>query len=132
MPWQATRWFSIQNDIYSFAHPLLADEFQGVLGRQAKSAQNQLIDYCVRWQEHHSTYALRYYAEHLGRVKRWEELYKLAHDVEFASTQQQQLPDEPDLSLKTVQIALRGAAETDNAGGMAEFLLLHAERLMQI
>jgi len=29
LPWQVTRWFRIQNGFYSFAHPLLATEFQG-------------------------------------------------------------------------------------------------------
>ena len=131
LPWQATRWFSIQTNLYSFAHPLLADEFQGVLGRQAGSAQGKLIDYCARWQEHQSAYALRYYAEHLGKAKRWEELYKLAHNEAFVTAQHKELPNDPDLPLKTVQTALRGKAETDDARGMAEFLLVHARRLMQ-
>ncbi|MGB7439771.1 MAG: toll/interleukin-1 receptor domain-containing protein [Coleofasciculaceae cyanobacterium] len=131
LPWQATRWFSIQMGVYSFAHPLLADEFQGVLGRQAKLAEGKLIDYCARWQENHSAYGLRYYAEHLRDMKRWEELYAIARDEDFASAQQQQLPEEPDLSLKTVQTALLGAAEEDKAEIMAEFLLLHAHRLVQ-
>src|SRR4028119_1902074 len=132
LPWQATRWFSIQTNLYSFAHPLLADEFQGALRRQADSARGKLINYCARWQEHHSAYALRYYAEHLRDVKRWEELYALARNEDFASAQRQQLPDEPDLPLKTVQTALLGAAKEDKAEIMAEFLLVHARRLMQI
>ncbi|MEG4276315.1 hypothetical protein QUA62_02265 [Microcoleus sp. MON1_C1] len=126
LPWQATRWFSIQAGIYSFAHPLLAQEFCGVLGPQASSAEGKLIEYCAKWQEKHSDYVLRHYAEHLRKAKRWEELYKLARDEEFASAQLQQLLDEPDLSLKTVQTALLGAAEEDKAEIIAEFLLLHA------
>ena len=131
LPWQATRWFSIQAGIYSFAHPLLAQEFCGVLGPQASSAEGKLIEYCAKWQEKHrqekhSDYVLRHYAEHLRKAKRWEELYKLARDEEFASAQLQQLLDEPYLSLKTVQTALLGAAEEDKAEIIAEFLLLHA------
>ena len=126
LPWQATRWFSIQTGIYSFAHPLLAQEFCGVLGDEASSAEGKLIEYCAKWEENHSDYVLRHYAEHLRKAKRWEELYKLARDEEFASAQLQQLLDEPDLSLKTVQTALLGAAEEDNPEIMAEFLLLHA------
>jgi tetratricopeptide (TPR) repeat protein len=41
------------------------------------------------------------------------------------------LPDEPNLSLKTVQTALLGAAETDNLAGMAEFMPVHAQQLLQ-
>ena len=131
LPWQATRWFSIQTNLYSFAHPLLAQEFRGVLESETSSAEDKLINYCAKWQEHHSAYALRYYAEHLGKVKRWEELYAIARDEDFASAQQQQLPDEPDLPLKTVQTALLGAAEEDKAEIMAEFLLVHVHRLGQ-
>ncbi|MEQ8758002.1 MAG: hypothetical protein RID09_31400 [Coleofasciculus sp. G1-WW12-02] len=65
-------------------------------------------------------------------AKRWQELYELARNQEFVTAQRQHLPEQPDLPLKTVQIALSGAAETDNAGGMAEFLLVHAERVMQV
>ncbi|MEQ9669204.1 AAA family ATPase [Coleofasciculus sp. G2-EDA-02] len=133
LPWQATRWFSIQTGCYSFAHPLLAQEFKGALGRQAGLAEDKLIDYCAKWQElERSDYGLRYYAEHLGLAKRWQELYELARNKEFVTAQWQHLPEQPDLPLKTVQIALSGAAETDDAGWMAEFLLVHAERVMQI
>jgi hypothetical protein len=127
LPWQVTRWFSIQTGFYSFAHPLLAKEFQGVLPGQSSSVKERLIKCCSRWQKHQSHYALRHYAEHLHEVKRWEELYAIALDEDFASAQQEHLPDEPDLPLKTVQIALLGATEIDNAGAMAEFLLVHAK-----
>jgi hypothetical protein len=56
-------------------------------------------------------------------------LYAIARDEDFASTQQQQLPDEPDLPLKTVQTALLGAVEEDKAERMAEFVLVNAHRL---
>ncbi len=131
LPWQATRWFSVQKGFYSFAHPLLAKEFQSVLKRQSSSAMENLIKYCARWQEHSSPYALRHYAEHLSEAKQWEALYAIARNKDFAVTQEERLPDEPDLPLKTVQTALLGAAETDNATGMAEFMLLHARRLLQ-
>lgn len=131
LPWQVTRWFSIQTGYYSFAHPLLAKEFQGVLPRQTSSAKEKLIKYCSRWQKHQSHYALRHYAEHLRDVKRWEDLYAIARNKDFASAQQKHLPDEPDLPLKTVQAALLGAAEKDDAGAMADFMLVHARRLEQ-
>lgn len=127
LPWQATRWFNIQLRFYSFAHPLLAQEFQSVLGNQVSSIECNLIDYCSRWQEHQSLYALRHYAKHLHKAKRWEELWTLARNENFTATQWEHLPDEPDLPLKTLQTALLSAAEIDNAGAMAEFLLAHAK-----
>jgi len=137
LPWQVSRWFKIRELedclLFSFAHPSLAEQFAALPAIKAntKKAQKELINYCAHWQEHHSAYALRYYAEHLRDVKRWEELYAIARDENFASAQQQQLPDEPDLLLKTVQIALQGAAEEDKAEKMAEFVLVHAHRLGQ-
>jgi AAA ATPase domain len=131
LPWQATRWFSILTGLYNFAHPLLAQEFQGVLGRQASSAKEKLIKHCSHWQEHHSSYALRHYAEHLRDIKQWNKLYELARNEDFIIAQQEHLPEQPDLPLKTVQTALLAAAEEDQPGEMAEFLLVHARRLLQ-
>jgi len=131
--WQVTRWMQISEEtLYTFAHPLLATTFAKQLGDDAEDALNNLIDYCAKWQEHQSLYALRHYAEHLREAKHWPELYELARSEAFAGAQQEKLPDDPDLPLRTVQVALRSAAETDNAGGMAEFLLAHARRQQQI
>ncbi|MEQ9670502.1 AAA family ATPase [Coleofasciculus sp. G2-EDA-02] len=131
--WQVTRWMQItEGKFYVFAHPLLAKTFGNQLGDEAEDALQELIDYCGKWQEHQSAYALQYYAEHLQEAKRREELYELAHNQDYVTAQRQQLPEQPDLPLKTVQRALQGKAETDDAAGMAEFLLLHAGRLIQI
>ncbi|MEQ9238893.1 MAG: SMEK domain-containing protein [Coleofasciculus sp. E2-BRE-01] len=131
--WQVTRWIRITaGNSYAFAHPLLGTTFTAHLGDDAEDAWQKLINYCSRWQEHKSYYALRYYPEHLREKKRWEELYAIARNPDFAATQGEQLPNEPDLPLKTVQTALLGAANQDDAGGMAKFLLLHAQRLKQI
>jgi hypothetical protein len=90
-----------------------------------------LIEYCTRWQEHQSRYALRHYAEHLRDVEEWDELYAIARKQDFAVAQREHLPDEPDLPLKTVQTALLGAADTDDAGAMAGFLVANARRIMR-
>jgi hypothetical protein len=130
--WQVTRWMRIsQGKLYAFAHPLLATTFAEKLEGDAKDALQDLIDYCAKWQEHQSRYALRHYAEHLREVKRWEELYAIARNKDFAVAQWEQLPDEPDLPLKTVQTALLGAAQRDDAGAMAKLMLVHAHRLGQ-
>lgn len=132
--WQVTRWMRItEGKLYAFAHPLLAKTFAAQLedDDDAKDALKNLIDYCAQWEKHQSRYALRHYAEHLREVEKWEELYAIARNENFAATQREHLPDEPDLPLKTVQIALHGAADTDNAGVMAEFLLVHVRRLVQ-
>ncbi|MEQ8754790.1 MAG: ATP-binding protein [Coleofasciculus sp. G1-WW12-02] len=131
--WQVKRWMKSPDDkFYAFAHPLLAKTFGNQLGDDAEDALQDLIDYCGKWQEHQSAYALQYYAEHLQEAKRREELSELARNQDYVTAQRQQLPEQPDLPLKTVQIALWNKAKTDDAAGMAEFLLLHAGRLIQI
>ena len=130
--WQVTRWMRISEDnLYAFAHPLLATTFAAQLGDGAEDALQNLMNYCSQWQEHHSSYALRYYAEHLSEAKQWEALYAIARNEDFYLHSIKQFPDEPDLPLKTVQTALLAAAEEDKAGEMAEFMLLHARQLLQ-
>ena len=59
--WQVTRWMRISEDnLYAFAHPLLATTFAAQLGEDAEDALQNLMNYCSQWQEHHSSYALRY------------------------------------------------------------------------
>ncbi|OCQ96782.1 hypothetical protein BCD64_14320 [Nostoc sp. MBR 210] len=130
--WQVTRWMKIAEDkLYGFAHPLLGKTFANELGDDAEDALEDLINYCSCWHKNQSFYALRHYAEHLRDKKQWEDLYAIARNKAFASCQQENLPDEPDLLLKTIQIALLGAAEEDKAGEMAEFLLIHAQQLVE-
>lgn len=126
--WQVTRWMQITDEGYAFAHPLLATLFAQQLEDDATDALQKLRDYCGKWQQHQSFYALRHYAEHLREAQQWERLYSLARDSAFATIQRKHLPEAPDLPLDTIRKALLGAAETDNAGAMAEFLLLHAKR----
>lgn len=37
LPWQIKRWFNIENNLYSFTHPLLAQEFQKFLSEEELS-----------------------------------------------------------------------------------------------
>jgi hypothetical protein len=120
-----------EGKFYAFAHPLLATTFAAQLGDDAEDALQDLIDYCAKWEKYQSRYALRHYAEHLSEAKRWEELYAITRDKDFAVAQWEQLPDEPDLPLKTVQTALLVAAERDDASAIAEFMLVHARRVEQ-
>lgn len=131
--WQVTRWMKIsQEKFYAFTHPALGIAFADQLGDEAEDALQNLIDHCKKWQNHHSFYALRHYADHLQDNKQWDELYELARNSEFANAQRNSLPNEPGLSLKTIQTALRCASDTDNAVVMAEFLLKHAHQLINI
>jgi len=136
LPWQVTRWFTMREKedttTYAFAHSLLADEFERALGRQAQKAKERLLDYCARWQEHRSPYALRHYAEHLLEAKRYDELYALARNEAFQQAQADTLADEPHAPLRTLQAALEGAMVQYDATKMAEFCLTHARRLIEI
>jgi len=45
--------------------------------RELRDYRDQLLDYCARWREHGSDYALSHYAAHLFEAGRYEELYGL-------------------------------------------------------
>ncbi|MEN3001496.1 MAG: ATP-binding protein, partial [Armatimonadota bacterium] len=135
LPWQATRWFSVQERAgeryYAFTHPALGDAFEQALGSLAQGARQQLLNYCARWAEHKSAYALRYYPAHLKEAGDYEALYALARDEAFLRAQREVLPAEADLPLRTLQTVLQAAIEQENPPVMAELLLRHAALTLQ-
>ena len=73
-------------------------------------------------------YVLRHGPGHLLDEGRRQDLYALARDAAFLARQEAELPSEPEAPLTTLQAALLTAAGADDAAGMSEFLLRHAER----
>ncbi len=126
------RWVKISGQQFSFTHPLLAKTFAQNLGDEAKEIMQELLNYCSRWSEHFSSYALRLYAQHLLEVERFDDLQNLAKNSEYAIAQNKHLPSESSLNLKTVQIALESAAQRDDAVSMAECLFIYAQRKTDI
>jgi hypothetical protein len=126
---------------YSFAHPLLAEEFRKHL-EEARQMEERLLEWCENWREHPSfPYILRHYAEHLyekcpmtnermtnEQMTKYAELCRLALDSDFKQAQTKHLPDEPNLPLKTVQLALKAAIQLEDAPMMARLLIEHAKR----
>jgi tetratricopeptide (TPR) repeat protein len=142
LPHQVTRWFSRGETLssadlptYSFAHPLLAEEFRKHL-EEARRMEGKLLEWCADWREHPSfPYILRHYADHLydkwqmtNEQMTYDALCRLALDPEFAQAQTKHLPDEPNLPLKTVQLALDAAIQLEDAPMMARLLMKHAKR----
>jgi hypothetical protein len=83
-------------------------------------------------------YILRHYAEHLYDKWRmtnermtYDALCRLALDPEFAQAQTKHLPKEPNLPLKTVQLALDAAIQLEDAPMMARLLIEHAKRAQE-
>lgn len=99
-------------------------------------AQSEWLNKCSQWQKSEEKslrfYALRHYALHLHESKRWGELFALARNLLFRNTQEQAFPHNPNLTLQPLQLALQRSAEIDDAGAMAEFLLMHAKQLIEI
>jgi tetratricopeptide (TPR) repeat protein len=143
---------------YAFAHPLLAAEFADALGREAEQAKRELLDWCAQvapslpslegpgvgrglrvgtvGAKPVSPYPLRHYAEHLldaylatSQPRHLTTLYELARNETFAQVQREKLPGEPDLPLKTLQLALNGAIKVEQPEAMAEMLLRHARKV---
>jgi hypothetical protein len=141
--WQVMRWLQLgerpQGITYAFAQPLLAETFGKILGDDANEVLKDLLRWCACWPEHHSPYALRYYAEHLLAAIQERQieqllpaLYGLARDqgsTGYLSRQAEQFPEYPDLPFRTIRLALAGAAQADDVEALCEFLLLHAWRL---
>lgn len=114
---------------FAFTHPLLSSEFAKVMGKKAKEVEVRLIDWCSKWREHKSEYALRYFDEHLRGVGEFEKLWALAMDDEWAQIHSEIFPDEPELPLKAVRNGLAAAIESEDAVTMAKMLLRHVELL---
>jgi len=118
---------------YTLCHPRFQTYLTEVkLKGQVAKYRAQLLAHCARWAAQQSKYALRFYAQHLAEAQQWEPLYTLAREPTFGPAQLRAFPNNPDLPLETLQLALDGAATTDNAGAMAEFLLAHARKLIDV
>lgn len=133
LPWQVTRWFARQERdgerYYAFTHPRLGDAFKSALGNLAQEARQQLLDYCARWEQHSSPYALRHYAAHLKESGDYDALYALARNERYIQAQSTRLPSEPELPLRTLQTALQAAIEQENLPVIAEVMCDTPNRL---
>jgi hypothetical protein len=61
----------------------------------------------------------------------YDALCRLALDPDFKQAQTEHLPDEPNLPLKTVQLALDAAIQSEDAPMMARLLIEHAKRAQE-
>ncbi|MEJ7613448.1 MAG: AAA family ATPase [Candidatus Fervidibacter sacchari] len=111
-------------------------------------AQERWLEVCRDWKALASQepslhrYILRHYADHLH--ERWQMTYaqpqipdaqslysalcQLALDTEFAQSQTHHLPNEPNLPLKTVQLALDASIKLEDAPMIARLVMEHAKR----
>jgi hypothetical protein len=107
-------------------------------------AQGRWLGVCEDWKGLASQepslhrYILRHYAEHLydkwqmtNERMTYDALCRLALDPEFAQAQTEYLPKEPNLPLKTVQLALDAAIQLEDAPMMARLLIEHAKRAQE-
>jgi tetratricopeptide (TPR) repeat protein len=109
-------------------------------------AQERWLEVCKDWKGLASQepslhrYILRHYAEHLyerwqspvpDAQSRYSELCRLALDSDFKQAQTEYLPKEPNLPLKTVQLALKVAIQLEDAPMMARLLIEHAKRAQE-
>ncbi|HUS11313.1 MAG TPA: hypothetical protein VMZ30_12680, partial [Pyrinomonadaceae bacterium] len=69
---------------------------------------------------------------HFLQGKLHQSLFQAARDDTFLQAQANAFTEEPFVQLDTLQKALTGAAQIDDAAKMAEFMLRHAHRVMKI
>ena len=60
---------------YVLAHPRLRDYLCTRIKLEAY--RDKVVDYCARWRDHKSQYALNFFARHLKAARRTEDLYEL-------------------------------------------------------
>jgi tetratricopeptide (TPR) repeat protein len=119
----------------------------GTVSVSREWAQERWLEVCKDWKGLASQepslhrYILRHYAEHLyekcpmtnermtdEQMTNYAELCRLALDSDFKQAQTEYLPKEPNLPLKTVQLALNAAIQLEDAPMMARLLMEHAKR----
>jgi tetratricopeptide (TPR) repeat protein len=113
----------------------------GTVSVSREWAQERWLEVCKDWKALASQepslhrYILRHYAEHLydkwqmtNEQMTYDALCRLALDSDFKQAQTQHLPDEPNLPLKTIQLALDAAIRLEDAPMMARLLIEHAKR----
>jgi tetratricopeptide (TPR) repeat protein len=117
----------------SFRQHLLESE---TVSAYRERTQERWLGVCEDWKALASQepslhrYILRHYAEHL--YDKWQMTYdalcRLALDSDFKQAQTEYLPKEPNLPLKTVQLAFEAAIQLEDAPMMARLLIEHAKR----
>lgn len=136
LPWSLKRWFNITthySPLYSFSHPLLAQEFKRELGDESQRAQNNLINYCYRYQEHKSPYAFHNFTEHLRETQQYEKLFALVDNKAFWAIPFEIFPEDLlQIISKNFHVALKAAIEINDAGLIAKYLISHAKMLATI
>jgi hypothetical protein len=137
LPQPIGRWFLRSQLGWQFQHPRLAAEFRRALPNDAKQMERKLLEYCARWDEHESPYALRYYAAHLAEraisdSTAAEHLYALMEDEDFLQAQRAAFPDQPELPLSLLRQAIVVASERDEPVPLTKALLLEEQRIVGI
>jgi predicted transcriptional regulator len=125
----------------SFRQHLLESE---TVSAYRERTQGRWLKVCEDWKALASQepslhrYILRHYAEHLydkwqmtNEQMTYDALCRLALDSDFKQAQTEHLPDEPNLPLKTVQLALKVAIQLEDAPMMARLLIEHAKRAQE-
>jgi tetratricopeptide (TPR) repeat protein len=125
----------------SFRQHLLESE---TVSAYRERTQERWLKVCEDWKALASQepslhrYILRHYAEHLydkwqmtNEQMTYDALCRLALDSDFKQAQTEYLPKEPNLPLKTVQLALDAAIQLEDALMMARLLIEHAKRAQE-
>jgi hypothetical protein len=120
---------------YEPYHTTFRDHFRGStarLGRTNNRAREAFVRLTKDWRNVREAAARRYVfrhgPQHLLDEHCDDDLYALARDEAVLRAQVEELPGEPEAPLRTLQAALTAAGRRDDAAGMAEFLLRHAQQ----
>jgi tetratricopeptide (TPR) repeat protein len=131
--WNIKRWLRKDGNKWSFSHQKIGEVFyKRYVSSDRATYMEYLLAYCADWKRHESHYVLQNYATLLSQEQRGDELYRVASDKGFLDSQRDQLADNPNAPLHTLQVAMRYAAETNDAAMMTRFLLMHAALVSEL
>lgn len=124
--------------LFGFNHKLIGEALEKA-GWPLSNIRAKLLEYCLKWKDSFSPYALRHLIEHLREAKATtsvsnphKTLYDLAVDDSFLKAQFDVFKQDVHAPLRTLRAALQLASDTDNVAQMAKLGFKHAVRVSQM
>jgi hypothetical protein len=119
-----------RGSVFEFSNQLIREGLENS-GLALETAKLLLLNYCLRWREHRSPYAIRHLLWHLREAKS-ADVFVVAGDDDFLAAQSELFNKDATAPLRPLQSALQAASEQNDVFQMARFSLKHAHYVSKI
>lgn len=119
-----------RGSFFEFSNQLIREGLEDS-GLALETAKRLLLNYCLRWREHRSPYAIRHLLWHLREAKS-AEVFAVAGDDGFLAAQAELFNKDATAPLRPLQAALQAASEQNDVFQIARFSLKHAHYVSKI